>query len=1205
MISAEQFLDILEEKDLLPPELIESLRKEVRQSKKPPGVLTLSQRLIRRKLLTPMLVQRLLTAAETAGPAEPGPATGKSAADDEELGLAPLEGEEVDEDDWKVAEAELQSGTGPAGKRPVKSEPPPSQSGLPKLGAGPASAPTPLDPLADANLSDSATVGLPLGAKRSRKKGLRGTLRGMWKQFWRRSRSKVVYVKPADPRKVRLMLITWGVALTLVSGVLVGFLHFSPAGPDELLRRADLAYDAASYAVAIQQYDAYLANYPRHPLAGSVRVRLGIARIRQALADSDDATRAFQVAQEVAPQVAQEESFQAFADELGLVLAAVAERWANQAQAQPDQDAVEHAREILTLLGRYVPLAAQPEQKVAEINARLVVSEGKLARDRDLLQAVADIGAAIGKGRVVEAYRVRNELVKQYAELADNAQLEQALAPASQAEQAAVRWIARRREAETAERPAAVLATVALTQRTENQPAPAAAGSFLFVNAEGAAYGLDAASGKVLWRRPLPAPASGPPAFLPVPLGPGPAQDVLLVDVLHNEILRVQGATGRLLWRHAAAQPVDLPPVLAGTELLLPSSNGRLEKVDLASGRSPGSIELPQPIRVPPTIDVRRGLVFQMADRANLYALSLADGACRQVLHLGHEPDGVAVPPAIAGNFLLVVINEGPREATLWALAQGPPLPPVARDGMGEGRVRGTEIERGVLDSPASRSVPSPGARGGTLVDARHDFANVRLTVAQKIRLSGRVRIAPAVDGNRVVLATGQSAFYALMLSAANPQRPLDIVAQTGPLHDEERLGSLCLRGTQFWMADTQLARYDILSEQGRIVPRHISDQVSTFLQPLSAIGQTLFAVRRKAGMAGVVASALDARKHEPWWDAHLAVPLADEPLVDAEGKTLTAVSALGSMFRIEAADLHGTTIRDAPTLAMDAGRLQQPIRHVTAMPDGMWAMTATSGAKQIIVYDPAEQPPRYRWLLLGDAMACPPILLGSGLLAPSRSGQVFLVDPRTTNNLADPFVPKLQALSEWTWRTPVAIGTQEAVLSDGDRRLYRLVFQAGPPPSLTAAEAMSAKPIVSPLAALGKVAYAVDNAAVLESFELPKLTQGKSHPLSGRLGWGPQRVGNYVLLATDKELLAIDERQELAWRVALPSGPLAGPPLAVGHDFVLAFQNGMLWRIAAATGREQGKIDVAVPLGTGPVLLNQRLVVGGRDGTVLEVWKK
>ncbi len=97
--------------------------------------------------------------------------------------------------------------------------------------------------------------------------------------------------------------------------------------------------------------------------------------------------------------------------------------------------------------------------------------------------------------------------------------------------------------------------------------------------------------------------------------------------------------------------------------------------------------------------------------------------------------------------------------------------------------------------------------------------------------------------------------------------------------------------------------------------------------------------------------------------------------------------------------------------------------------------------------------------------------------------------------------------------------------------------------------------------------------------------------------------MGDHVLLATDDDqLYCLDSAQKTVWQVALPYGRLAGAPLLVDSQYVLAAANGVIWRVESATGKEVGSVETGYPLGTGPVRLGDVLLVGGHDGSLYKV---
>ena len=62
-----------------------------------------------------------------------------------------------------------------------------------------------------------------------------------------------------------------------------------------------------------------------------------------------------------------------------------------------------------------------------------------------------------------------------------------------------------------------------------------------------------------------------------------------------------------------------------------------------------------------------------------------------------------------------------------------------------------------------------------------------------------------------------------------------------------------------------------------------------------------------------------------------------------------------------------------------------------------------------------------------------------------------------------------------------------------------------------------------------------------------------------------------------------------------------AGSPLAVGDHYLLA-AGSVVCRVDGKTGKELSKVDAPGPLATGPVLLGNRLLLGGHDGSLYQL---
>jgi hypothetical protein len=130
-----------------------------------------------------------------------------------------------------------------------------------------------------------------------------------------------------------------------------------------------------------------------------------------------------------------------------------------------------------------------------------------------------------------------------------------------------------------------------------------------------------------------------------------------------------------------------------------------------------------------------------------------------------------------------------------------------------------------------------------------------------------------------------------------------------------------------------------------------------------------------------------------------------------------------------------------------------------------------------------------------------------------------------------------------------------------------------------------------------------VDRGGDLRTFDLPDLKPAQSLPLGCRgVVFGPQRVGNAVLLATDRdELVCVSAAGQELWRAPLEHGPLAGAAQDSSGNLVLASQRGVVWRAAADTGKELGLVDLVQPLVGNPVVAGQQVLVRTADGALIK----
>ena len=413
------------------------------------------------------------------------------------------------------------------------------------------------------------------------------------------------------------------------------------------------------------------------------------------------------------------------------------------------------------------------------------------------------------------------------------------------------------------------------------------------------------------------------------------------------------------------------------------------------------------------------------------------------------------------------------------------------------------------------------------------------------------------------------------------------------------------LQDDRFWVADTQLAYYEILQAEERPAAKRIVQQGSVFGQPPVLLGKTLIGVRT-TDLPGTLISAIEDARRDPTWQTEVAAPLPADALLPGPDGKLTVVTASAAMFRIDVRGLAGDSIVDRPLLRVIRGELSRPVAGVVPMPGRLFAMIPGGEPNQIVLFDPKEEQRRFRWLLVPDSvMACPPIAFAGGLLAPLQNGQVLLLDPQSTENLAEPFEPELKIASPWTWRQPVAVDAKEAVLSDGDKRLYRLgVDSSREKPRLVGAgrgEGRRADRLAAGRGRQGRLCRGHVGHAPLLLVAVAR--RGQDAPSRrvlrvGSAGLRPPRPAGHR--QGPPRLPRRPARRALADRSSLWSAGRRA--WDAGKQFILASRSGVVWRVDAATGKESGKVETGCPLGSGVVEAAGRLFVGSADGCVYEV---
>jgi hypothetical protein len=279
---------------------------------------------------------------------------------------------------------------------------------------------------------------------------------------------------------------------------------------------------------------------------------------------------------------------------------------------------------------------------------------------------------------------------------------------------------------------------------------------------------------------------------------------------------------------------------------------------------------------------------------------------------------------------------------------------------------------------------------------------------------------------------------------------------------------------------------------------------------------------------------------------------------------------------------------------------------------DGTWALSSEQDRSHAVIYHPQASVPAGRLAsrqfkaASGAQVTCGPVAFAGGLVLALDNGQVAVADPVSGDQKLSPFQSSVEADAKVAWRRPAVVGAEgkELVIADNRKQIFRLGIKGGPSPQLAAVLQKDLEiDLATPLVAINGTVYgAVRNrqADTLVALSATDLTVVQEWPVEGRIVWGPEAVGSVGLAVSDRQqLLCIEAGQKLRWTTDLKYGPLAGRPLPVGNDFLLASQSGVVWRVSGSDGSEAGKLEIGEPLATGAVAFGPRLICGGSDGTL------
>ena len=961
----------------------------------------------------------------------------------------------------------------------------------------------------------------------------------------------------------------WDSPLLLVGGGLLGFLvvvgaflalSLTRGTAAEHFAKAEEEYKSGSYSSALAAYDSFLEKYPDNPNASLAKVRRGMAELRQVTEGGGNPKQGLLTAQRILPEIENEEKFSEARVELAAILPEIADGFASiaaQAKETKQKEALlAQADEALKLVNNtaYLPpsLRKERENKISGILDKLKVAQRSIEQDKDLAAALEKIATAQQQGDAAGAYKVRADLLKLYPGLDAHDELRAAIRGVGDKERELVK-VAPESIAAATDDALSVGTSIVLAPR--QGPAPAQPpGSIACVGVDGAVYGIDGASGKILWRRHVGYESLIPPQ----PVSRDPGADVLIVDARKQELMRLEAATGKLIWKQVIRQPF-FAPALAGERIFVTTEAGQIMQLDAAGGAVESIAQLPQAATTAAALDARQSRLVQLGEHSTMFVHSSKTLECIETYYLGHQAGAVLVPPVALLDHVIAVESPADDHTLLHVL--------------------GTDPE------------------------------NKRLReIGKPYRLRGRVVMPLAVTGRRIVAMTDLGDIAVYEVDAADKQQPVRFIAGLDPTERAPALGFYTADANRLWLASRRCTMFEIQPSVQNLARKWSRYQDDAFVAPLTALGDVLVHVRRRPGLPGLAIAGSRATTGDLIWETHLA-PLAGL-VAAAERKTVDAISLEGRVFSLNPASLP-TGVVDAAAfpLSQDSAGSIWPAIDDRASSVIAWTETQVGG--QLFAYSAAAGSAPAALKLPDEGMAAAAaIVWGKNLVVPVASGKVELLDPATGKRAALPFQPPLSpdALPPWT-RPTLTPDASSIVIADGRGSLFRLTIKDQPQPHLAAAAEQSvAVELHGPLALGGDTIYALgrsDAGEALVAIDPQSLEISQQRwPLVGKPLFDPQAVGGLVFTATEADgLLCLEAGQKLRWQRPLTHGPLSGPPTPGPQgELLLLHHSGVLSRISAETGEETAASDLGEPLGRVACLFGEQVFVSTTDGSVIVV---
>lgn len=916
-------------------------------------------------------------------------------------------------------------------------------------------------------------------------------------------------------------------------------------------------YDAAhaelmsgQYPQAIESFELFLKENPRHKLAAQARVDIGTARVEQAIGGTSPAwDKGLEALAAYIDQHRDTEPFQKPESPLRQFALDTAGRIASgaleTARTTRKRPLLAVAAEAVKLVELYSPSDNRPEARLNELAKAAALAEAAILQQETFdttVRAMDDALAAKEPAAALQQYR--HVLDRYKTEAGDYRLLKDRLRKTLELERSlTVRDEGPKEAVRDAAQPAGAAAQLTLARRSRARTDVASTGATVFVLAEDCLYGVDSATGEALWRRAI----GLDPPFSPVVVSVG--QPALLVcDWRHRELVLVLERTGAPVWRLAlTARPLGSPLVYEG-QIYLSTEEGQLEQIDMQTGRSSARLKFRQKVVGPPAVSLSGERMYLSGHENVLYVLTRRPLACEQVVWLGHAPGSIEAPLLMMRSYLLVAENDRQSGCTLRVLD-------TSHEDQAPPQIAAQRIAGHVRDLPLLRGK--------------------QLFVPSTPERISAFTVAETADAG--VLSSLRS--YQVKKSAGSP-----IFLSAGP-------------DDQLWMYSSSLRKFELTPDS--LLPDKQQIAMGIASGPLQASGASLFLARRLPYSRAVLFAEADRQQMIVQWQLALGelVLAASSPATDG---TVLCVTSLGDLFLV------------TPQKLARGGFELQSVGQVP-VPEGLTeSLSATRLADgRLVVFCGGAQPRLWlpgsdgqsREQKLEEGVQAAPVRMAGGLLL-ALPGRLRLIGRAAGETTVEDLPAPIGQEAPPRWRSLAAFDETQALVLSEAGRVARIQFGTSPVGHLEEVTHWDAgNPVDFPMALAGGRLLIVDSTVRLVMLDARSLEPLAQVALEGAPSAHPRPAGSLVVVELKAgRLVAFDMAAKLTkrWELGLEGGALTGDPLIDSGRLIIPLDDGRVLFVDAATGEVRSSVDLGQRLGFGPEKWGENIVVGTLDGSLV-----